>query len=618
MVPQNAYGGPTALAYSKYASPSAKRAQPASFPAAVSSTKSAPANDTIATREQIAASHDESAIDVANHNSDAQLAIAQGNALKEEVERHAAKFSRTVSAAVTNTRQLLELIREAVQKEDPNALKSVDDLWTELEQLFEAAQGTKEALPNFLEKQRNNMALYHASVMNETYRDSQDELKMQHKKVNLQHDLILEHQQAFQDYKAQTVFKFKELDDLQERVSRLTLEKGNFREEIDKYAKMLEHEQSTKAEDFKKVDALQGQLESLVDSKKQMLAEVDGLQKTIGDLKEKMHSAEQQLTDRFTTELKEKTDLLAKETAKVTNLNSMISNLRTQESNVKMEMNKLSAESKLINDKYNHMASEHSQAFSKGHEQNKKIETLTVDAERLRKEGDEMKSRMAKLSELEAQYKSLFKEKAGLLETVGKLTDKVSVAENNCAKANKELSSLTDKLQRMQADNEAQKNENSKLLAKQETIQAEKKEAALSMQGASDLKQENDKLKVLVGQLKADQAAPPVGGAPAFGTDTGHLIKIKDLEIQKEKLEKALGEWTQLAQRSYKEYKEMLPTYKQAEQHRFAAEDAENQIKTLRQDLASARASRSNGASSGGDAAYWKNKYDGLLANIGN
>jgi chromosome segregation ATPase len=159
-----------------------------------------------------------------------------------------------------------------------------------------------------------------------------------------------------------------------------------------------------------------------------------------------------------------------------------------------------------------------------------------------------MKSRMEKLSELEAQCKRLFNEKADLLETVEKLTGKLSVAENNCAKVNKELSSLTDKLQRMRADNEAQKNENIKLLAKQETIQAQKKEAALSMQGASNLKQENEKLKVLVGQLKANQAAPPVGGAPAFGTDTGHLIKIKDLEIQKEKLEKALEEWTQLAQ----------------------------------------------------------------------
>lgn len=159
-----------------------------------------------------------------------------------------------------------------------------------------------------------------------------------------------------------------------------------------------------------------------------------------------------------------------------------------------------------------------------------------------------MKSRMAKLSELEAKCKSLFKEKSDLLETVGKLQGKLSVAENNCAKVNKELSSLIDKLDFMQAENEAQKSENNKLLEKQFTLQAENKEAALAMQGASDHKQENEKLKVLVSQLKANQAAPPVGGAPAFGTDPGHLIKIKDLEIQKEKLEKGLEEWTQLAQ----------------------------------------------------------------------
>jgi hypothetical protein len=190
MAPQTAYGGPTALAHSKHASPSMRQAQLATFPAAVSSTKNAPANNTIATREQIAATHEESAVDVARHNSDAQLAIAQGNALKEEVDHHAAHFSRTISSAVTNTRRLLELIREAVQKEDPTALKSVDNLWTELEQLFKASQGTKEALPNFLEKQRNNMALYHASVMNETYRDSQDELNIQYRKVSDRPSLV--------------------------------------------------------------------------------------------------------------------------------------------------------------------------------------------------------------------------------------------------------------------------------------------------------------------------------------------------------------------------------------------------------------------------------------------
>jgi chromosome segregation ATPase len=182
--------------------------------------------------------------------------------------------------------------------------------------------------------------------------------------VNLQHGLILEHQQAFQDYKAQTASKLKDLEDLQERVSRLTLEKGNFRGEIDKYAQLLEREQTIRVEDLKKAEALQKELESLVASKKQLLTEVAGLQKTIRDLQEKMQGAAQGLTDRFTAELKEKTDLLAKETTKAASLNTLINNLKSQESNAKMEIAKVKAESKLMSDKYNRMAAEHSQAFS--------------------------------------------------------------------------------------------------------------------------------------------------------------------------------------------------------------------------------------------------------------
>jgi hypothetical protein len=357
------YSGPTALAYSRYANPSMRGAQLATVPPTVSSTNTT-ANSTIATKGQIAASHEESTIDKAAQDSDMQLAVAQGNALKEEVEKHTARFSKTVSSTVTNTRRLLGFIREAVQKEDALALESVEDLWVELEQLFKAAQGTKEALPVFLERQRNNMALYHASVVNETYRESQDELNMQAKKVNLQHSLILEHQQAFQDYKAKTTNKLKELEDLHERVSRLTLEKGNFRGEIDKYARLLEQEQVTKAEDLKKADALQKELEALASSKMQLLGEIEGLQKFINDLQDKSQAAEQQLTDRFKAEIKEKAGLLENEAAKTVTLTSLINTLKEHESSVKMENEKVKAESKLLNEKYSRMAAEHSQAFS--------------------------------------------------------------------------------------------------------------------------------------------------------------------------------------------------------------------------------------------------------------
>jgi hypothetical protein len=90
---------------------------------------------TIATKEQLAVMEPFEATSPA-----AELAVEQGAALKKEVEQHTARFSRAVSSAVENTRQLLNLLREAT----PGA-KEVDHLWQELEQLFEAANEAKAA-----------------------------------------------------------------------------------------------------------------------------------------------------------------------------------------------------------------------------------------------------------------------------------------------------------------------------------------------------------------------------------------------------------------------------------------------------------------------------------------
>ncbi|KAL5119576.1 hypothetical protein ACEQ8H_002422 [Pleosporales sp. CAS-2024a] len=601
MAPHAAYGGPTALGYSKYASHGL--AQLPLFPAAVSSTKPALFDSTIATQEQIAATHDESVADAPPNESDAQLAIDQGHALKKEVDQHTAQVSRALSSTSANTKRLLELLRETLSKDDPLALKPVDDLWNELEVLYQAAQDTKEALPAFLEKQRNNMALYHSSVLNETFRDSQAELNMQHKKVNIQHGLILEQQQAFQEYKAQTSSKLKDLEDLQERVSRLTLEKGNFRDEVDKYARLLQDEQATKTEDLKKVGVLQKELASLVASKKQLLAEVDGLQMTIGQLQDKMQVSEQHVTDRFTSALKEKTDLLAKEIAKSSALNTLINTLNGQESNAKMEVAKAKEENRLLNDKYSRIAAEHSTAFSKSNDQIKKIKALSSDVERLHKERDKMQSQLTKLPELEKQNTILFKEKSDLLKQVDKLSIELKEAKDNCAKTNNELASSIEKLHETQIDTEAQKKESTK------SIQA--------LETAVDLEKENTKLKTLVSQLQANQVAPTVGGTQHPGSNTPALeSNIQDLEAEKHKLQLALNEWIEVAKRSYKEYKDMLPTYKEADKFRKAAQDAEQLITALREDLAKARASQSNDAAPTGDAAYWKAKYDSLLNTV--
>jgi hypothetical protein len=184
MASTQSYNGPISLGYSKYASPQLGKPALAASITPSSSLPSPPTADTaIATKEQIAASNTGSHVapNLAQNNADAQLAISQGNALKDQVAKHAKKFSRTVSTTVSNTRRLLELIREA----SPDATNpTVDALWNELEELFAAANEAKEALPAFLEKQRDNMSLYHSSMVNEAIKDTQEELKIQHKKVS--------------------------------------------------------------------------------------------------------------------------------------------------------------------------------------------------------------------------------------------------------------------------------------------------------------------------------------------------------------------------------------------------------------------------------------------------
>jgi chromosome segregation ATPase len=160
------------------------------------------------------------------------------------------------------------LLRDSIRKESPASadtdLKAVNSLWSELEKLYEAAQEAKTALPTFLERQKDNMSLYHNSVVNEGFQETHEELAAQQKKVNIQHALILEHQQAFQNYKADMEPKLKEINDLQERVSRLTLDKGLLRTELDNIRQELVAAQSKQDEEGRKADAVQNELDQLV------------------------------------------------------------------------------------------------------------------------------------------------------------------------------------------------------------------------------------------------------------------------------------------------------------------------------------------------------------------
>jgi predicted nucleic acid-binding Zn-ribbon protein len=128
--------------------------------------------------------------------------------------------------------------------------------------------------------------------------------------------------------------------------------------------KLLEEERSTKAEELRKVDDLQKELDTLVDTKKQLLTEIDTLRKEIETLQDEMKAAEQEITDRFTAELKSKVDLLMKETQKTTALNTMISQLKGGESTARLEAEKVKKEIKALNERYANQAAEHVKAFT--------------------------------------------------------------------------------------------------------------------------------------------------------------------------------------------------------------------------------------------------------------
>lgn len=173
------YAGPRGLGTSKYAS---REIYFMPFPSA--SSHSQASNGTIATKEQIAAT----APEMAPQNPGAQLAIAQNEALREEVDQHTAAFTSAVNESVTNTRKVLTLLREEAKKGPvlQATLDRLDALWTEMEKMLAAASEAKDALPAFLTKQSDNMSLFHNAKIAEAMHDNQEEVNLLRKKVDTQ------------------------------------------------------------------------------------------------------------------------------------------------------------------------------------------------------------------------------------------------------------------------------------------------------------------------------------------------------------------------------------------------------------------------------------------------
>ncbi|KAI2480927.1 Spc7 multi-domain protein [Pyrenophora tritici-repentis] len=605
MASDQPYAGPKALGFSKYAPQPMKFTFTNQFSSSSTTSVVPTAKNAIATKEQIAASKTNSQVagNTTQHNPDVELAIAQGTVLKKEVEQHVADLSRTVSDKVVNTRRLLELVREKCP-EATNA--TIDALWVELEGLFAAANDAKAALPEFLHKQRDSLGLHHTALLNETIRETEGELNIVRKKADIQNSLILQGHEAFRLHKTQTESKLKDLETLEERVSRLDLEKGELLTEIDSGSQQLKQERTQLSETKSKLQSLEKELEKLVDSKKQSEAEVAALRKEVA-MYTKDDAAVQGTTDGFIAKLKSAADLLAKETDKTKALDAMIVELKEAEDIARLDADKAKKEHAALNTKYSNQTAEHSKLFMKLDEQTKQFNTLTIEVGRLQKHNSELKQRLTKLVDLEKEVIELRQAKASLSKQIDTLTSENEAMTADGRKAQTTLENALNEKKDLEKTVQTLKSEHAKVTSKlkgnAETIQA--------------LNFEKAELETAINQLKASMSMSPGGG----GSPNPNLEDEMLAQVQKIRdLEHAVDEWTELAKRSYKEYRDLLPLSKQAEQYRQAALDKDDVVKNLELQLATvkAKASQSTGAGpTGGDARYWKSKYETLLANVG-
>lgn len=178
------------------------------------------------------------------------------------------------------------------------------------------------------------------------------------------HSLILEHQQSFQDYKTQTDLKLKELNELQERVSRLTLDKGLLRTELDKYMNLFHEAKASNATVAETIRDLRKELHNLKEMKKELGDENETLKSTVSGLQEKLTAAEHRITDEYEKDIHRLNEVLGKEAQKQAGLQSLIKNLQSGGSTVKKESEKLKAEFKGLQEKFKNQGEEFSRTFS--------------------------------------------------------------------------------------------------------------------------------------------------------------------------------------------------------------------------------------------------------------
>ncbi|KAL1592671.1 hypothetical protein SLS60_011087 [Paraconiothyrium brasiliense] len=585
MAPGQPYFGPISMVDSRYASPQRKKqveALLASNPALQAKKES---DNILAIRDQVAATNDI----VSMQSTGIQLAQAQGQALEQEIAQHKHILDQTVSTVIANTRQILNMITDAIQRERPDtadaSLKVVANLRHELEKLVEASRQAQGALPYFLEKQKENASLLARTKIQEAHRDIQQELGLKDKKIQLGQELHLEQQQAYKDVEASANLRITEL---QERLTSIRMEQGLVKTELEEMKAQLKKAHATENDAVKARKELEEKLIMLNESKDSISAENANIHGTIKDLENKLQAAEKEATEHFEKELRRLTDQLQKEQQKATSLEAHLKTLRQANETARKEVEKAKAESKLLSEKYRDQSGEYAKVSNDLKEQTKKVNMLDGEVRDLQQQKAELEKERNRVTFLKD---SLQKQHAALK------------AEHNDFKqqgalVKEEAQLLFAKLKEAENKNDDLNTENKDLRAKQ--LEHDSTVAAL--------KKADSDIATLRATVQNLQSTPT-----ATNDSAGTAALKKELQGLGEEYTKLQGEkaiWEELGRKAMLQYREMKPKYLELEGTSAQLKQvlAENDQLKRKATEATSRLDQ--------DVKYWRDKYNGLLAEM--
>ena len=156
----------------------------------------------------------------------------------------------------------------------------------------------------------------------------------------------------------------KDVETLEDHASRLTLEKGNLRTELDECLQQLEQERSQIAKYALKTESVQKELDILIGFNEQLNDEVTTLRKKLEEVHGRQDAAEQEITDRFSARLKSSADSLMKETNKIEALNAIVFQLKEAENTACLNADKAEKENVALQAKYKIQSAEHGTVFT--------------------------------------------------------------------------------------------------------------------------------------------------------------------------------------------------------------------------------------------------------------